>query len=79
MTCSTCFKSQLSHSKPRKRMLVQTKPEKCRVCELFGTEYYGWDVKYCPICHAWICDKCKNDPVRRARAAYREKILRRKK
>lgn len=41
----------------------------CRVCELVDRDYSKKKVVYCSFCEAYICDGCRNDVVKRGKAA----------
>lgn len=43
-----------------------------RVCDCCRILDDDWQVKlcrFCEFCQAWLCDRCRRDPWRRARAA----------
>jgi len=42
----------------------------CDVCELVdGDASVKADTRYCPLCKAWMCNRCRGDLTRRAKAA----------
>ena len=41
----------------------------CRVCELLDGDRASKPVLFCGMCGAWICDACRPNWIRRARAA----------
>jgi hypothetical protein len=72
--CYSCIKSQVQHFKPRREKKMMASEQQCDLCP-----HVGWDVKYCSFCKHWLCDRCRADPVKRVKGAFKEKILRKKK
>lgn len=46
----------------------------CDVCRLLEGNTQQKMVCWCGLCQAWLCDKCRNNPVRRALAAAKQKL-----
>lgn len=67
MGCNTCHKNRIQHFKPRRKEMMQSKPEKCDIC---GAE--NWTVNYCAFCKHWLCQECRDNPVKRFKAASKE-------
>jgi len=44
------------------------KEDICDVCRLIDGDLTRKSVTYCGFCKAWMCEKCRKDPIRRARA-----------
>lgn len=40
----------------------------CEVCRLLDNNHSEQTCRYCGTCDAWICDKCRPDLIRRAKA-----------
>ena len=44
----------------------------CEVCELLDSDQRAKRVSWCSLCGAWLCEACRRNPLRRARAAWRK-------
>jgi hypothetical protein len=43
----------------------------CTCCARLEGDYTEKPVAYCSLCDAWLCERCRGDWLRRARAALR--------
>jgi rubredoxin len=41
----------------------------CDVCVLVYNDSTPKWVEWCQVCHAWLCRRCRSDPVARVKAA----------
>lgn len=65
--CNSCFKNRIHHFKPRRKPMMQSRPERCDICEV-----ENWSVAYCSFCHKWLCDSCRKDPIKRFKGMTKE-------
>lgn len=46
----------------------------CDACRLIDGDFSPKHVQYCKVCDAYLCDRCRPNPWRRAKAAVLRKL-----
>ena len=57
----------------RKDIKINYMLKECDVCILIDNDYLlKENVLYCSLCKKWMCDRCRNDLIRRAKALVKD-------